>query len=186
MNISLQFWNIGRKTCKKEKKIAIFTEKLRPIQTFSYTISKRIGLWQGDKVGFSVRVSDPHEWLDIKAVHWLSCLSQVRRAPNVLWPLQGSFWLWYRAQVGQKPSFTIFAMERALSRVFGKSKRYPWVTWHGSSALSVMSITSAKALKCYMAFPRVLLVVKWGWCWPKTQSHHFGDEKKTMSGFWEE
>ena len=44
MNISLHFWNFGRKTCKNEKKIAIFTEKLGPIQTFSYTISKRIEL----------------------------------------------------------------------------------------------------------------------------------------------
>ena len=159
MNISLQFWNIGRKTCKKEKKIAIFTEKLRPIQTSSYTISKRIGLWQGDKVGFSVRVSDPHEWLDIKAVHWLSCLSQVRRAPNVLWPLQGSFWLWYRAKVDQKPSFALFAMGWRQNRVFGKSKQSPWVSWHWSSALFVMSITSTKASKCFMASPRVSLAV---------------------------
>ena len=147
--------------------------------------------WDEDKIGFLGRVSNPHEWPDIVAVHCLLCLSQVLRPRNISWPRQGSFRqgsfrLWYRAQDGQKPSFAIFAIERTQSRVFGKSNWCPWVTWHESSALSVMSITSATALKCYMAFPRVLLVVKWGWCWPKTQSHHFGDEKKTMSGFWEE
>ena len=115
--------------------------------------------WKGDRVGFLGRVSNPHEWLDREIVHCLSCISQVLRRQNISWPLQGSFSLKYRAKVGPKPSFAIFAMERRQFRVFRYSKWSPLVTWHGSSALIVMSIISIKSSKCFVASPSVFLAV---------------------------
>ena len=78
-------------------------------------------LWKEDKFGFSWRVNDPHERLHMKTKHCLLCILQVLKSQNVSWPLQGSFRQWKRAEIGRKPSFAIFAMDRRQSWVLWKS-----------------------------------------------------------------
>ena len=59
-----------------------------------------------------------------------------------------------------KTQFAIFAIERRLSRVLGKSNRSPRPTWHGSSALFVMSVAGTKARQGYLTLSRVSLAEK--------------------------
>ena len=72
---------------------------------------------------------------------------------------QGSLWVWHGAKVGLKPSFAFFAMKIRLSRVFWKSKWYPWVTSYESNTLFVMYIVSTKGSRCFMASARVFSAV---------------------------
>ena len=96
------------------------------------------------KIEFLRTVNNSREWLDMEAVHCLSCISQVLRSNKVAWSLWGSILLWYRAKVGQKTNFAIFTVERRQSWVFGINKCHPSVTWPGGKAFFVMLIRSAR------------------------------------------
>ena len=116
--------------------------------------------WKEKYVAFSERIKESREWHDMEEGKFSTSLSLGLRTQNILCSLQGSFWPWYKAKTGPKPSFAIFAIERRLSRVFGNCNRSSRPTWHGSSALIVMSITSITARKGYLTFPSVSLAEK--------------------------
>ena len=114
--------------------------------------------WKQDKVGFSERVNDPHEWLHMKAIHFLWWILQVLKPQNVPWPLQGSFRRGFRAKYGPKPSFAILPCIQ--DKVIFPGRVNDTHEWLGMVVkLRLPFITDIKILYCFIVSLRVFSAV---------------------------